>query len=276
MKLAPLLHIIICCQYIASINAVQAQPVTVGPSIIHFNTAPGQAEIKTVFLKNVSSKPQSFKLYVQDWLRDSVGGHQYYKADTLPQSCASIISIEPASYIKVDSGKTGKIIIRIKPPTTASNTAMKWAMLFIESLSNEGEDKEKSKKFKMQINNVARIGVHIYQTPPGAITKAVEGIRLSVDSVQKGFIYLYMKNTGQVMLTCKAHLELTYLPTGEENVLRETEFPVFPDGFRKVKFNLPKDIKPGSYSLLAVLDYGTDVPLEAVQQNITILPAIKK
>lgn len=248
----------------------------VGPSIVRFNTAPGKAEIKTIFLKNVSNKSQSFKLYIRDWLRDSVGGHQYYRADTLPQSCASIVSIEPASYIKVDSGKTGKIIMRMKPSATASNTEMKWAMLFIESLSDETQDKGKSKKFKMQINNVARIGVHIYQTPPGAITKAVEGIRLSIDSAQKGFVYLYMKNTGQVMLTCKAHLELTYLPTGEENILKETEFPVFPGGVRRVKLDLPKDIKPGSYSILAVLDYGIDVPLEAVQQNITILPAAAK
>lgn len=248
----------------------------VGPSIVRFNTAPGKAEIKTIFLKNVSNKSQSFKLYIRDWLRDSVGGHQYYKADTLPQSCASMVSIEPASYIKVDSGKTDKIIMRMKPSATSSNTEMKWAMLFIESLPDETQDKGKSKNFKMQINNVARIGVHIYQTPPGAITKAVEGLRLSMDSVQKGFVYLCMKNTGQVMLTCKAHLELTYLPTAEENILKETEFPVFPGGFRKVKLNLPKDIKPGNYSLLAILDYGIDVPLEAVQQNITILPTAAK
>lgn len=276
MKLTLLLCIMVCCQCIANINTLQAQSVMVGPSIVRFNTGPGKAEIKTIFLKNVSNRSQSFKLYMRDWLRDSVGGHQYYRADTLPQSCASIVSIEPASYIKVDSGKTGKIIMRMKPSATASNTEMKWAMLFIESLSDETQDKGKSKKFKMQINNVARIGVHIYQTPPGAITKAVEGIRLSIDSAQKGFVYLYMKNTGQVMLTCKAHLELTYLPTGEESVLKETEFPVFPGGFRKVKLDLPKDIKPGSHSILAVLDYGIDVPLEAVQQNITILPAAAK
>ncbi len=146
---------------------------------------------------------------------------------------------------------------------------MKWAMLFLESIP-EAKDPAKLKKMSMSVGTAIRVGVHIYQTPPGAITKAVSNVRLLADSAQKGFVYLYMKNTGQVMLDCKAHLELTYLSTGEESILKAVTFPVFPDGFRRVKLDLPKDLKPGNYSVLAVLDYGIDVPLEAVQQSITI------
>jgi len=142
-------------------------------------------------------------------------------------------------------------------------------MLFLESIS-EAKDPSKLKKMSMRVGTAIRVGVHIYQTPPGAITKAVSNVRLLADSAQKGFVYLYMKNTGQVRLDCKAHLELTYLSTGEENILKAVTFPVFPDGFRRVRLDLPKDLKPGNYSFLAVLDYGIDVPLEAVQQNITI------
>lgn len=271
------LYSILFCQSVLIMNDMYAQAaISVGPSIVRFNAAPGKAELKTISIKNNLNKPVAFKLYIRDWLRDSVGGHEYYKADTLSQSCANMVSIEPASYLKVDSGKIGKIVMRMKPPVTAKNTEMKWAMLFIESLPDETLAKDKKKALQMQINTTARIGVHIYQTPPGAVTKAVDQVKLATDSVQKGFVYLYMKNVGQVMLDCKAHLELTHLSTAEETITKEVTFPVFPDGFRKAKLDLPKNIKPGNYSLLAILDYGVDVPLEAVQQNITILPTTSK
>ncbi len=262
---------------ITNANLLYAQTaVTISPSIVRFNTAPGKAETKIISIKNNSKKLLAFKINVQDWIRDSVGKHIYYKADTLSHSCASMLSIEPSSYIQIDSGKTGKIFVRMQPSTTASNIDMKWAMLFIESLPEEIKDKKKLKRLQMQVNIAVEVGVHIYQTPPGAVTKAVENVRLVTDSIQKGFVYLYMKNVGQVMLDCKAHLELTHLSTAEETITKDVIFPVFPDGSRKAKLDLPKNIKPGSYSLLVILDYGVDVPLEAVQQNVTIMPTTSK
>lgn len=267
-----LLSIYACIILFCSLSTtLQAQAVTVSPSILRFTAAPGKAEVKTISIRNNAKKPVTFKIYLQDWLLDSNGNFVYYRSDTLFQSCAKMVSIEPSSYIRIDSGKIGKIEVRMQPSATASNTDMKWAMLFIESLPDEQQqEKSKSKKLGMQVNMSLQIGIHIYQTPPGAITKAVEGVAVSVDSVQKGFVNLHMKNVGQVMLACKAHLELNYLSTGEEVVTEGATFSVFPNGFRKVKLNLPKNLKPGEYSLLAILDYGPDMPLEAVQKNITI------
>lgn len=258
--------------FVFYMTTTESQSISVSPSILDFHVPSGSTETKTISIENKSSKKMSFQVYLIDWLRDSIGGHQYYKPDTLPQSCAKMVFFNP-TYLEIDSGKTGKIEVRMHPPETASNTTMKWAMLAIESIPDYSEyskDSVKKKELKSVIVTVIQVGVHIYQTPPAAVAKAVDGVRLIVDSAHKGFVYFYMKNTGQVMLNCKAHLELTSLSTGEEIKTDDVVFPVFPGGFRRVQLNLPKELKHREYSLIAILDYGSDMPLEAVQKNIVL------
>lgn len=270
-----LLYTILLYLFLVGFNIVKAQSVMVTPATLHFTTVAGATETKVISIYNKSSKKMAFQLTLMDWLRDSVGGHQYYKKDTLQRSCAQMTSFSP-TYIEVDSGSIGKIEVRMQPPPTASNNTMKWGMLFLQSIPQEIKDSATLKKqTRANFIPLIRVGVHVYQTPPGAIKKAVEGVRLVTDSAQKGFVYLYFKNTGQVMLDCKAHIELTYLSTGEETITKDVVFPVFPDGFRRVQLPLPTNLKPGNYSVLGILDYGIDVPLEAVQKNISLTAPLK-
>lgn len=270
------LYLILLCQFVLVFKIVHAQSVMVSPATLYFTTAPGSTETKIISIYNRSPKKMAFQLSLADWLRDSVGGHQYYKPDTLQRSCSKITSFNP-TYIEIDSGSIGKIEVRMQVPATVSNNSMKWSMLFLQSIPQELRDSSTifKKQTRASFIPLVRVGIHIYQTPPGAIKKAVEGIKLVTDSAQRGFVYLYFKNTGQVMLDCKAHLELKYLSTGEETITQESIFPVFPDGFRRVQLPLPAGLKSGNYSVLGVLDYGIDVPLEAVQQNITLKNPVK-
>jgi hypothetical protein len=68
----------------------------------------------------------------------------------------------------------------------------------------------------------------------------------------------------------KTHIELTNITSGEEIVSPVAEFPLFPSGKRIVKLDIPKDLKPGKYSLLAIADYGDANPLEAIEKVIEI------
>lgn len=265
------------CYYIGTLffcwftfDTLRAQDITVSPSILNFRVASDQAEIKTISIQNKSKKKVAFRIYLMDWQRDSLGGHIYYNPDTLPQSCAKAISFNPA-YLEIDSAKTLKIEVRMEPALLSNNNMMSWGMLFLQSVPDAlSSAKIKDKGMQTQINSIVRVGIHIYQTPPEAIIKAVSNIKLVTDSIQKGFVYFQMKNTGQAMLDCKVHLEMTYLSTGEEVKTNDIAFPVFPEGFRKVQLPLPKNLKRGAYSVLAVLDYGKNLPLEAIQKNILL------
>ena len=120
------------------------------------------------------------------------------------------------------------------------------------------------------IHNKMRIGVHIYQTPPSLARKEVQLLRLSKvpDSVNQ--YKVVCKNTGDIQLQCRAYLELSSLADGKKTTVDGRVFPVFPGQERMMAFKLPADLPKGKYSVVAAVDAGDDVPLEAAQATITV------
>ena len=65
-------------------------------------------------------------------------------------------------------------------------------------------------------------------------------------------------------------LNFTNLQTGEVARLKSRNFTVLPASNRDVSFVIPKSYKPGTYSVLGVLDYGNRDEIEAAEIEITI------
>ncbi|MCB0698072.1 MAG: hypothetical protein KDC07_11950, partial [Chitinophagaceae bacterium] len=114
-----------------------------------------------------------------------------------------------------------------------------------------------------------RVGVHIYQTPPGLSEKSIKVIDLVPNKEIPNTYDLVCKNTGDVMIECKAYLQLA-AANGEETKLDFIEFPMFPGQKRYVTFELPKNLPDGKYNALGVLDAGEDIPLEAVESSVEV------
>ena len=63
-----------------------AQPnLGVYPTILEYHLSGGQSESKSIHLTNNSPDTVQFRMYINDWFRDTMGGHAYFRADTLPQ-----------------------------------------------------------------------------------------------------------------------------------------------------------------------------------------------
>lgn len=248
--------------------STMAQQIAVQPSIVEFHAAPGTMESQVIRISNFSPTKLSFEAYLADWLRDSTGAHQYFKPDTLIRSCASWVQLNK-KFIEIDPGKTGELIVQLRAPVVpAAAGQMKWAMLFLQSAPEEDSAERAKKQLNTRIRELVRVGVHIYQTPPAATHMSGKAIALKPVADVKNAYDLYMENTGDMMLQCKAHLELTDINSGKEYKLDRIEFPVFPEGKRKVRLVIPATVPPGKYSMLAVLDLGEGAPLEAIERTI--------
>lgn len=91
------------------------------------------------------------------------------------------------------------------------DSSMKWAMVFIESISEKVSPDAKGAVF----TNRMRIGVHLYQTPPAARHKEMQLLRFESlkDSVNQ--YKLVCRNNGAIRLECKTYLELSPLGEGK-------------------------------------------------------------
>ncbi len=251
--------------------SVNAQNLGVYPTTLDFRLTSGQSEAQIINLSNGSANKVQFRIYLNDWVRDSAGGHIYYEPASIERSCARWLTIDK-NFIELQPGESTQLTVQMLVPSSPdAATEMKWAMLFIETV--EENTSRNDKNAQATVKNLIRVGVHVYQTPPNATEKGIKVLDLKPNPEIANTYDLYCKNTGDVMIECKAYLELA-AATGEQTKLDFIEFPMFPDQVRVVTFELPKNLPVGKYNALGILDAGEDLSLEAVESTIEIKPVV--
>lgn len=246
-----------------------AQQMNVNPSTLTFNLAPGTTETKYVSVRNITNKQHTFQLTLADWYRDSLGNHVYLKPGALKESCSSWVKLG-VNVVTLAPDQVVDIPVTLDVPADSKGDAMKWSMLFIQNYISDDSTVQKTARITTTIREIFRVGLHIYQTPPNISAKSALAVSLIKDKKSADTYVFEMKNTGSTMLSCFAHMELTNIESGQEFKLDVQDFPVFPGGKRLVDFKLPPTLPKGKYSALAILDYGDNSPLEAIESMIEI------
>jgi P pilus assembly chaperone PapD len=246
---------------------VSAQNLGVYPTALAFSLSKGNSESQVVNITNGSDKKMQFRLYLNDWIRDTLGGHEYYDPNTISRSCSRWVTLNK-NFIELEPGKSTQVTIKLTIPDSAIADEMKWSMLFVETV--EENTAQASKNATAAVQNLLRIGIHIYQTPPSLTDKQIKAFDLKPMAGAEKKYQLLCQNTGNVMIQCKSYLELASVVDGQKIKLEPIDFPMFPQQKRYVTFELPANIQKGKYSALAVLDGGEDISLEAVEGTIEV------
>src|SRR5690606_37441542 len=165
---------------------VFAQNLGVHPTTLNFNLATSQSEAQVINVSNGSGKKVQFKLYLNDWERDSLGGHMYYEANTHPRSCANWITLDK-NFLELEPGQASQVTVKMQVPDDVKDPEMKWSMLFIETV--EEQNNANNKQAQATVRNLLRIGIHIYETPPSVTDKAVKVFDLKpADSMENTYM----------------------------------------------------------------------------------------
>jgi len=243
----------------------------VKPVRIDFHLSKGEFAYQSIFVTNNFSTTMQFKARFVDWMRDSLGGHEYSEPGTTPRSCAQWMSFGN-DVVEIEPGKTKDILVRLKMPDNDSAVAeMRWCLVFLESVT-ENRVYKPSDSSRAHVNTLFRVGIHILQTPPQLESqKSLEMLSFKSVPGAKDQFQILCRNTGQTQLECKGYLELSSLETGEKITIEPKIFPLFPDQKRYIDFTLPEGLKKGKYTILAVADAGEDdIPLQASEATIDI------
>lgn len=256
-----------------SINGVAQKSdkgIFVDPATMDFNLLNGQSGVTTVKVLNEMDVKKQFKIYLNDWERDTIGNHRYTEPNTLSNSCSRWVSIDK-TFLELNPGESAIITVKVQVPDSVELVKrMRWSMLFIETV----EEKKSPSKITGVVTTIQtsyRIGVHIYQTPPNAPEKEIQMVSFATkDNANNSTYRIECKNTGGAQVRCKSNIELINTSTGKKTSLTAVEFPMFPDQKRYIDFTLPSTLEKGKYTIVATVDAGEDVPLEAAEKTIEI------
>lgn len=253
----------------SSLGVLNAQELEVSPTTLMFNANPGSSQTKQVFVRNKAVTEQSFVFNLSDWLIDESGETKYFSPGSIARSCADWITVSPA-LVTLQPNESVRVNITMLVPE--GNTSTKWAMLFVESAVEKTGAKAIDKNVQMGLQLSARIAVPIYQSPDGntLYRGTLEGLTESKDDEGNLLFKTMAINLGDKILNCKVYFTFSNLETAEEFTSTAIEFSLLPESNKKLDYSLTEALKPGKYSVAAILDYGYNEQLEGIQLDIEI------
>lgn len=250
-------------------STLSAQDFEVGPVILSFDAEPGGIQTKVVTVTNHSNKKQAFLMNLADQVVDENGQKQNLPAGTSPNSCASWITLNP-SFFELNPNASQEVEVLMQVPNDGFNT--RWCKLFVKATKEQTANKvDKSLSTGVVVN--PRIAVSVTQSP-----KSNTNYRAAMRSfVQKPSgpngelkFEVSIENIGDKQLKPKVFIEANNVQTASQVRAEPMKTTLMPTEKRKIELVLPNGLPSGTYSVVAILDYGHDSDLEALQLMLEI------
>jgi len=212
-------------------------------------------------LTNTSDNPVQATISRSDWDRAENGDNHFLPAGSSAMSCGAMLSVSPLS-VRIEPHSSR--VVRLAAQTAAALTRECWDIVFIEEVPQRTTTKGNSLQY------IFRTGVKVYVAPPGlprdgaiedmAVVDAGVAKPASSAPAQKPAashqIAVRFHNTGAMHLVAKGRLEFRRLDNSVATQVPITEFPTLPGAVRKLLVDVPSDLAPGDYVVLALIDFG--------------------
>ena len=153
-----------------------------------------------------------------------------------------------------------------------AHSETRWAMIYVTA-AEEQTSLSADKQMKAGLKVKPRIVIRVVQSPKsninfkGALSNLKE-VTEAKDTLRT--FQVKISNTGDKLIDSKVYLVLSDLQTAKEIKAKPERVTVFPGNIRIVKLTMPANVPSGKYSLAAILDYGNNSTLEAVQMNVEV------
>lgn len=248
--------------------------VAVAPSIMHFRATPGKSETRYLTITNDQYKAVSFRLTFADFnLNDQGAATQLPYGEQHEYGLTRWI-VADQTFIKLKPGEARKIAITVNLPDVPEAYRAAWAMVMVD-LQKEREyivpPKSGDKAVVMGLIPTYGFGIYIYQNPPTVTMNKVEIRKFDFTYDDKNrYVNIAVENVGDGIGFCLVYIEISNLNTGYNKRLPLKRITVLPGQNRELDIVLPGDMPKGKYSIMGVLDFGSDTELEAAEMEITV------
>ncbi|MCU4156223.1 hypothetical protein J1N10_09560 [Carboxylicivirga sp. A043] len=265
---------ILMCLVLGGITQVNAQSVSVSPSRLYYKEALGGYKSQKIRVTNNGSSTETFQVVFNNFgSTGNKGKTQLIEEEEYQHGCSQWLSASPA-FFELAPGVTQDVEIMLQVPNVPEANTARWAVANVKlSKENTGGQNGAENETGMQIMQTFQFLIHIFQTPPSVTYKEAHITRFvhnGVNASNQQELLMEVENTGETILDCAPYLDVVNLKTGESSRIKSRAFTVLPQGKRELKFYLPSALAKGKYSILGVVDYGSDTDLAGAELEIEI------
>ena len=259
--------------FISLYSTLMAQNVAVSPSRLYFKEVPGSSRAQTIRVSNNGDKAESFQITFNNFASEGNQGKTQILEDGDERGCAQWLSATPA-FFELEPGTSQEVKIMLQIPNIPEANNVRWAIAAVKLAKEKtGSGSGSEKETGMQIVQTFQFLIHIFQTPPSvkhkeAIVLSFKRLSQAGDSVQ--VLGMEVANVGETILDCAPYLDIVNVSTGATQRVKTRGFSILPGGQREIKLSLPKDLPKGKYSVLGVIDYGSDSDLAGAELELEL------
>ncbi len=206
-------------------------------------TAPGSTVTTTVTVLTTAATEQQVRADLSDWTFDVSGELRFLPPATIPTSASGWIALESGDLI-LAPGETRDVRLEITVPEDAEGTHHAMVFFTVVPPSSDADG--------VGVTTTTRVGLTVYITVAGTERSGSELVDLyQPDPTTLAAVVVNTGNTvmrlgGAIELRNEAGDVVHRLPVPDVPVLRESE--------REVRFDLPEDLEPGFYVVLALIE----------------------
>lgn len=246
--------------------------LSVSPSTLHFNLTSGTSKNMEVKIKNDTKKSFNFQANLSDFIMGTNGKPVGQKNGVNKFGLSQWTTITPA-FFELAPGETKKITVSINVPSGTESNHAAWTVLMLDQVTQRGpmNTAGTANTIALGITPSVGFGVYIYQNPPDLSLEKIEIGQFSFkDSTSHRQLKMSATNTGDGIGFCTSYVELTNLATGKQDKLKVQKFTILPGFDRVFYYDLPKEIQPGKYSAVGVVDTNNPDQVTAAEMEFTI------
>jgi len=269
-----LLVLSVCVIVGGMLTQLFAQSVSVTPSRLYYKEALGAYKSQKIRITNNGAKTETFQVTFNNFGSEgNKGKTQIIKDESYTHGCSQWLSATP-SFFELAPGVTQDVDILMQVPNVPEANNARWAVANVKlSKENRGGANGSNNETGMQILQTFQFLIHIFQTPPTVTYKEAHITRF-VDGGKSGnnehMLVMEVENSGETILDCVPYLDLVNLKNGQSSRVKSKAFTVLPSGRREVRFFLPTALPLGKYSILGVVDYGSDSDLAGAEMELDL------
>lgn len=237
----------------AGATSVRAQ-FSVSPVIVEVPAADTTFS-QVVTLTNVNAESRTFRFYAADFEQAANGEHTFAESATSPTSCSQRLRVTPDGAT-VEAGQSMQFRVLVAP----GDGAACWSIVFVESARNDAVT---------GVRIGERIGVKIYGQPSDPVVDAAV-VAATVDTTgAKPAVTFTFRNSGTATLRPEGVLEIRTLDGRTVQTYPVEAFSALPGHERQIPVRIEKELTPGSYIAVPIIDYGGDF-LAGFQQRFEV------
>jgi hypothetical protein len=231
--------------------------VDVSPAKYELTTQPGKQETFPITVRNTSGAAVHIVASLSDYIVGPTGNYVFAAAGKSPFSLSKEISINPREF-DLDPGSFVQVRFSVDVPQTASGEYSS-LVFFTTRPTRKGGG----------LSVVERIASKVYVVIPDSTRISGEVDDVKAQSLDDGQHYLVdFRNTGNAHVYLSGRVEIKQGSTVIDRVSFPPGMLVERSGKRLIDA-VGKKLTPGSYSVVAMVDYGGP-NLVAGQANITV------